>query len=365
MKNRLLKLISLDVLASAFSLYIAFILRFEFSIPQQFIGILVQWLPLFILAQIVVFNVSGLYARIWRYTSLFDLLAIIRTVAVSCAASFIIVLFLMGSTGYPRSVLVLYFFFNIVFTSTIRLSVRVYYSHFHEYSILKTGAKKKLLLVGAGKTGEKIAREILTTPRSQYTVIGFADDDPEKLGGMLHGLKIFCSINNIPDLTVPFDEVLITAPRATGEQMRRIVDVCKKAGKHYKTVPGLDELIDKDVSLAAVRDVSYVDLLGRAEVKLDLNSIEDIIKGKRVYFSTTGVNELMWFEFNSDGTASTPKNTTDDLIKYKVDGLNVHLTDSEDNQSTATFQKAELNKGDNFTLSENGAEKTLTILMVE
>ena len=143
MKNRILKLILLDALASAFSLYIAFILRFEFSIPQQFMGILVQWLPLFILTQIVVFYVSGLYARIWRYTSLFDLLAIIRAVTISCGASFIGVLFLMGSAGYPRSVLVLYFFFNIVFTSTIRLSVRVYYSHFHQNSILKTSIKKK------------------------------------------------------------------------------------------------------------------------------------------------------------------------------------------------------------------------------
>ena len=288
MNNRILKLILLDALASAFGLYIAFILRFEFSIPQQFMGILVKWLPLFLLSQIIVFYISGLYARIWRYTSLFDLLAIIRAVTISSAVSIIGVLFLMGSTGYPRSVLVLYFFFNIVFTSTIRLSVRVYYSHFHENSILITGTRKKLLLVGAGKTGEKIAREILTTPGSQYKVIGFADDDPQKLGGMLHGLKIFCSINNIPDLTVPFDEVLITAPKATGEQMRRIVDICKKVGKHYKTVPGLDELIDKDVSLAVVRDVSYVDLLGRAEVKLDMNSIEDLLKGKRVLITGAG-----------------------------------------------------------------------------
>ena len=151
MKNRILKLISLDILASALGLYISFLLRFEFSIPQQFISFLVQWLPLFILAQIIVFYISGLYARIWRYTSLFDLLAIIRAVTVSCAASFIGVLFLMGPMGYPRSVLVLYFFFNIVITSTIRLSVRVYYTHFSENSILKTGTKKKLLLVGAGK----------------------------------------------------------------------------------------------------------------------------------------------------------------------------------------------------------------------
>ena len=70
--------------------------------------------------------------------------------------------------------------------------------------------------MGAGKTGEKIAREILTSPGSQYTVVGFADDDPEKLGGMLHGLKVFCNINDIPNLAIPFDEVLITAPTATG-----------------------------------------------------------------------------------------------------------------------------------------------------
>ena len=145
-----------------------------------------------------------------------------------------------------------------------------------------------LLLVGAGKTGEKIAREILTTPGSQYTVIGFADDDPEKLGGLVHGLKIFCNISDIINLTLPYDEILITAPRATGQQIRRIVDICKQAGKRYKTVPGLDELIDKDVSLAAVRDVSYVDLLGRAEVKLDMNSIEDLLKGKRVLITGAG-----------------------------------------------------------------------------
>ena len=288
MKNQILKLITVDILASGLGLYLAFLLRFEFSIPEEHLKVFYKLTPLFIFTQVVVFYVFDLYARIWRYTSLFDLLAILRASTVSCGISFIGVLFLMGSTGYPRSVLVLYYIFNIIFASLIRLSVRVYFSHFHENSVLKSSDKKKIILVGAGKTGEKISREILSDPGSQYKVVGFVDDDPTKLGGMLHGIKIFCNINDLPSLKISFDEILITAPSASGQQIRRIVDLCKQTGKRYKTVPGLNELIDKDVTIAAARDVSYVDLLGRQEVKLDLNSIEKLLKGKRVLITGSG-----------------------------------------------------------------------------
>ena len=70
--------------------------------------------------------------------------------------------------------------------------------------------------------------------------------------------------------------------------MRRIVKICKMTGKRYKTVPGINEIIDRKISLATIRDVSYSDLLGREEVKLDMNSIEDILRGKRVLITGAG-----------------------------------------------------------------------------
>ena len=289
MKNRNLKLMLLDAIASFSTLYLSFLIRFDFSIPNEFLSTFLSWVPWFILFQVSVFYFADLYARMWRYTSLFDLYAILYSVTIASAVSILFVFLLSGSNVYPRSVLLIYYILNAIVTVAIRLSVRVYYTHYHEDSPLKSQfTKKTLLLIGAGKTGEKIAREIMTTSRHQYTIVGFVDDNVEKHGALLHGKQIFCSIDDLPNLKIKYDEILITAPSATGDKMRHIVDICKQTGKRYKTVPAINEIIDGEISLAAIRDVSYSDLLGREEVKLDMNSIENILKGKRVLITGAG-----------------------------------------------------------------------------
>ena len=289
MKQRNFNLMLLDALASSGALLLAFLIRFDFSIPENFLGIFYKWMPWFIGIQVVVFVLAGLYARMWRYTSLFDLYAIMYSVTTASALSLIYVFISTGSNGYPRSVLLMYYILNTIVTVATRLSVRVYYTHYHKNSVLKnTTPKKILLLIGAGKTGEKIAREIMTTSRNKYSIAGFIDDNVEKHGALLHGKKILCSIGDLPNLKINYDELLITAPGASGDQMRRIVDICKKTGKRYKTVPAINEIIDGEISMAAVRDVSYADLLGREEVKLDMNSIEGILRGRRVLITGAG-----------------------------------------------------------------------------
>ena len=260
MINRNLKLMFLDALASISALYFAFLIRFDFFIPENHLSIFFDWALWFIVFQVSVFYFAGLYARIWRYTSLFDLYAILYSVTIACAMSFIFVFIFSGPSGYSRSVLLMYYILNGIATVVIRLSVRVYYTHYHEDSPLKNkNPNKILLLIGAGKTGEKIAREIRTTSRNQYSLAGFVDDNVEKHGMLLHGKKIFSSINDLPNLKVKYDELLITTPTASGDQIRRIVDICKQTGKRYKTVP-INEIIDGEISMAAVRDVSYSDL---------------------------------------------------------------------------------------------------------
>ena len=289
MNKRNLNLMFLDAVAVTVSLYLSFLIRFDFTIPGNFLKYFYEWLPWFVIFQVCLFNFSGLYARIWRYTSLFDLYAIIASVTTVFAISGFFVFIYSGTSGYPRSVLLMYYILNAVTTVSIRLSVRVYYTHYHKDSILKNPkVRKALLLIGAGKTGEKIAREIMTTSRHQYTIAGFVDDNVEKHGALLHGKQIFCNVSDISNLKIKYDELLITAPSASGDQIRRIVDICKGTGKRYKTVPAINEIIDGEISMAAVRDVSYSDLLGREEVKLDMNSIENILKGKRVLITGAG-----------------------------------------------------------------------------
>jgi len=284
-----MRLMLLDALASIVTLYLAFLLRFDFSLPEIYLERFYDWVLWFVAFQISIFYYAGLYARMWRYTSLFDLYAILISVTLVAGISVLFVLIYSGSSGSPRSVLLIYYILNALATVAIRLSVRVYYTHYHEESPLKNPHQKKvMLLIGAGKTGEKIAREIMTTSRHQYSIAGFIDDNVEKHGALLHGKKILCSIGDLPNLNIQYDELLITAPTASGDQIRRIVDICKQTGKRYKTVPAMNEIIDGEISMAAVRDVSYSDLLGREEVKLDMNSIENILKGKRVLITGAG-----------------------------------------------------------------------------
>ena len=65
----------------------------------------------------------------------------------------------------------------------------------------------------------------MTTSRHQYSIAGFVDDNVEKHGALLHGKKIFCSIRDLLNLKIKYDELLITAPTASGDQIRRIVDM--------------------------------------------------------------------------------------------------------------------------------------------
>jgi len=109
MRNRTLQLAFIDIIMAGLSLALAFLLRFEFVIPANFLVIFYDWILWFAGIQIVVFYFAGLYARIWRYTSLFDLYAILASVLVSSGSASLFVFFTMGSEGYPRSVLILYF----------------------------------------------------------------------------------------------------------------------------------------------------------------------------------------------------------------------------------------------------------------
>jgi len=288
-KSRLSVFITIDLFAIAISFFGAFILRFDFSIPIEYSQFYLIWLPVFIVIKLISFNLFGLYRGIWRYTSLWDILNIGKSALTATATILLFFGMIIGFESFPRSIFLLDFMLTIFTVSLIRLSVRLYFSHLYiEKSINNPISPKKLILIGAGQTGEKIAREIINSSHSPYSIVGFVDDSPGKRGAMLHGYKILGTVADLSKIPLPYDELLITAPSATGEQMRRIVKYCKNTGKRYKTVPSLTELIDGSVSLSTIRDVSYNDLLGRDEVKLDMNSIDQFINGKRVLITGAG-----------------------------------------------------------------------------
>jgi FlaA1/EpsC-like NDP-sugar epimerase len=149
---------------------------------------------------------------------------------------------------------------------------------------------KRLLIIGAGDAGEKILRELHGNPRLKYNVVGFLDDDPKKHGMQIHGVPVLGDIDQLLDLISEHevDELLIAIASSTRKEMRRIVDLCKETGLKYRIIPGMGELIDGRLTVKAIRDVAYEDLMGREAVQLEMEKIGEYLKDKTILVTGAG-----------------------------------------------------------------------------
>lgn len=278
----------IDSVAITISFFTSFLLRFDLNLPNEYMTELLFLLPVLIFLHIIIFNIYGFYDIIWRFTSFLDMINIIKATSIANLIAIFFLTFSKAVIGYPRSIILIFYLLHTLSICITRIGVRLYHTHYFNNPLVRKKKLKRLVLIGAGKTGEKIAREIINTHDISYKAVGFADDDLSIRGSTLHTIKVFGPVKDLPNFDLEYDEILITAPSATGDQLRNILKVCKATGKKYKIVPGLNDLIDKSISIAAIRNVSYVDLLGRDEVKLDLNSIENVMTGKRVLITGAG-----------------------------------------------------------------------------
>jgi FlaA1/EpsC-like NDP-sugar epimerase len=294
----------MDILLLASSLYIAHLVRFDFNIPQEHLRLLYWMLSFVLLTKIVSFFYFDLYRGMWRFTSIADLVNIIKASSIS---SLLIICFILFSPhrfiGFPRSVFVIDWCLTILFIAGFRLAIRVYFVHLNEndswrdvprvfWGLLtrKQTATKNLLIVGAGNCGEKIYREIRDNTTLHYNVVGFVDDDTVKIGMKIHGLPVLGPIKDIEIAAkkVGANEILIAVPSANSQQIRYIIEHCEKCGVTFKTIPGMGELIHGKVTVNAIREVAYHDLLGREIINLDEVKIGTHLKDQNVLVTGAG-----------------------------------------------------------------------------
>ena len=290
-KRRSYLIVIYDSLMIMASLLLAFSLRYDFRIPTASLTGLGGYLLWALPVKLSVFYLFGLYRGMYRYTSIWDLVNVGKATVIAALIINSVFLIVPLFRVIPPAILFLDFILTAGLIALVRLSVRMYFSQIAVTApmrIKNQDGLTRLLLLGAGNTGEKIARDILTNFSDDFQIVGFLDDNPEKIGSSIHGIPVIDRIATLNKLTLEFDEILITAQSTTGDNLRRIIEICKISGKRFKTVPSLNEVINKDISVESIRDVSYMDLLGRDEVQLDINAIEKLIKGKRILISGAG-----------------------------------------------------------------------------
>jgi len=225
-----------------------------------------------------------LYKRIWRYLSIGDLFLIAEVVTGGIFGT-VLCLNLVKGIAFPRTVVALVWFFSLALVGGSRLVWRLYCER---KGALNRG-QERILIVGVGDAGEVISREIIRRP-DLGELVGFVDDDKEKIGKRIHNRAVFGSVKEINDVLEKeqIDTVIIAIPTARGRQIKRIIDNIKNKKVKIKILPGLYELVDGEVSVSRIREVKIEDLLGREPVDLNLEEISGYLEGKRVMVTGGG-----------------------------------------------------------------------------
>ncbi|HOI95218.1 MAG TPA: nucleoside-diphosphate sugar epimerase/dehydratase [Syntrophobacter fumaroxidans] len=290
----------IDAFLFAVAYYGAYLLRFEFTLPPNHLPLINALVPWVVGMKLGVFCLFGLYRGMWRFSGLEDFWRLGQASVLSMLLIVAAVAYTDNFTGYPRSVFLLDCVLTFLLTGGLRVCIRSYYiarntpRGIRAFSLPRLNyvekERKKILIVGAGGSGEKMLREIFDNPQLHYHVVGFLDDDPGKRGRTVHGVRVLGPADHLPRVLEQnnIEQVFISVPSATGAQMRRLIDICKGCGISYKTLPAIGSIMNGNVSIKSLRDVNYEDLLRRPPVSLETDAISGYLTNRTVMVTGAG-----------------------------------------------------------------------------
>ena len=269
--------IILDVVVVVVSYAVALLLRFDANVPYQNAELTAKVVLVLAFGYVAANWMFGVYRTIWAYGSLGDIIALFRPVALVTIVIFG-VNFWVRDRDLPLSVVLiaggLIFPGMAVVKMRTRLLVRMPWA---------SVASRRLLIIGAGHTGQLLARELQNTPNLNYQPIGFVDDDPRKLRSRIHGLRVLGTIDDLPDVLRSHDVEIATIaiPGAAGTTIRTIVAACQEQDIPVRMVPGVEKWVLGGHN-DAMRELTLDDLLGREPVEVDYGACSQSVSDRVV-----------------------------------------------------------------------------------
>ncbi|HYE67458.1 MAG TPA: nucleoside-diphosphate sugar epimerase/dehydratase [Anaerovoracaceae bacterium] len=299
--SRIALLFFADIICINFAYFVSFLLRFEFTISDVFMGFFAVYFNNIVIItaiKLTVFWAVGLYRSLWRYAGTEELVKIVLAAVASAAATIVYLEF--TQQYFPRSIYVFSCIMDIVLIGGVRLGYRIIRdlrkpggvnSLMSLLTKRQVGAEiSKVMVVGAGDAGAAIIKDIKQHPDLGKRVVVAIDDNPSKINQTIVGVKIAGNHAAIKQIARKYgvDEIIIAIPSANKKAIQEIVNECNKTRCKMKILPGISDLINEKVSISKLRDVDIEDLLGRDQVQVNLREISGYIEGKIVLVTGGG-----------------------------------------------------------------------------
>ena len=297
-----------DAVAVSIAYFFALLVRFDFRysvIPPIYLNAYLKFLPIYIITCIIVFWCLGLYRSLWRFASFYELYKI-ATSSIFCIIAQIIgttIIILQMDVTVNRmpvsyhiigALLQFFFIVGIRFSYRFVLLIR---ERRRAVAVGKTTSTEEIgsgipniMLIGAGNAGEMILRDIQMAEEIKGRVACIIDDNQNKWGRNINQVPIIGGRESIPDAVEKYhiSKIYIAIPSATVQERKAILDICKETGCDIKNLPGIYQLVQGQVTVSQMKEVSVEDLLGREPVQTNLKEVFDFIHGKHVLVTGGG-----------------------------------------------------------------------------
>jgi len=237
-----------------------------------------------ITSHLIIFIFLGVYKIVWRFISTHDLTRLILAITISIPVSALVLFFVYRLEYVPRTIFIIHWLLSIILLGGVRFSYRLFKdqgSHIGD---------KKVILIGAGAAGEQLFREFRSNKNLNTYVVGFIDDKKELRKKKLHGIKIFGGIDELTNAVsiTGAVEAIISFANPNAEQIKKIITACSDADILLKKIPNIGSIINGEIRVNQIKEISPEDLLGRSSVTLDKKSIFTLINNKVILVTGAG-----------------------------------------------------------------------------
>ena len=289
--------IILDILCVYFSYYITMVIRIsdkgETVVTRTlYMNAFHTIIPWSLLVCVITFVLFRFYRVMWQFASVDELMRLVLGVTCACIIVTMMGYSLLNEQRFPNSVYLGAWLLSMMLIGGSRMIYRMIHKARRKgKQDLSDAEKTRVMIIGAGEMGSMVIKEMQNAPESRSFPVCAIDDDRSKRGTRIHGIKVVGGRESIPRMVIRYgvDQIIFAIPSVKNSEKQEIMSICAKTGCQLKTVPSLYEMVEEgEDARYPIRDIDILDLLGRDEVKLNVEEISGYLAGKTVLVTGGG-----------------------------------------------------------------------------
>ena len=283
--KNILRLVASDFVTVSVALFLSVLITEQKVILTREV---IVWMVFNCIAIFVAFSLFRQYAIVFSSVSVIDALKL----GIACLMVFllnIIYIYFMKSNFITIATALIFCGIELYCATFIRFSKRIFKTVIYNVKE-KNYAKKRVMIVGAGRAGTALIREIEGSKHISYNPVCFIDEDMAKLGKEICGVKVVGRSADIPQMAEKYnvDEIFVALPSVERKEVKKVLEICRETGLNVMTLPGMYQLVNGQVTVSKLRNVDICDLLGRGQVTINTEEILSFIENKIVMVTGGG-----------------------------------------------------------------------------